>query len=124
MIKGFEDITIDVTEREIEIAHFIANSFKIRPAGKSNAAKNKQIRSAIQNRLGEKINDIRLRKIIQHIRSYNLVPRLCSTSTGYFVAKNDEEWNLWKESMTQRIRQMTYTLRCAEYFGDGKNEKL
>ena len=39
------------------------------------------------------INWPRLRKIINHIRINNLLPALCSSSTGYYVATNMEEIN-------------------------------
>jgi len=123
-LKGFEDITSDVSEDEIALAKWVAKCLLKRPAGKKNAATGKKICSAVLQNLGVKLTGIRMRKIIQYIRAYNLVPRLCSTQTGYFIAGNDQEWENWKISMRQRIRQQQYTLACTEYFGDGNNEKL
>jgi len=124
MIKGFEDITPDIKPDEVILATTISKTLLSRKPGKKNAATNKVICAAILKFKGIKITDIRMRKIVQYIRAYNLVPRLCSTQTGYFVAETDQEWEEWKESMRQRIRQQQYTLACAEYFGDGNNEKL
>lgn len=121
-LVGFEDITEDIKDSEIEIAHLIACQLKKRPAGKKDAATGKKIREALLKHKGIKIDDVRMRRIIQYIRSHNLVRRLCSTQTGYFVAANDEEWENWKESMRQRIRQQEYTLFWAIRYGDEETE--
>lgn len=124
MIKGFEDITTDIKPHEIAIAPFIADAFRKRQPGKKNAASNKQIREAVFKHTGTKLDSIRIRRIVQYIRVNAMVIRICSSSNGYFVAANDKEWEDWKESMRQRIRQQQYTLACSEYFGDGNKEKL
>jgi hypothetical protein len=118
MLKGFEDITTDITPEEIETAKWIAKGLNLR-VGKENAITNKGIREAILKH-GTKVSDIRLRRMIQYVRAYNLVPCLCAGQLGYYRAKNEEEWESWKTSMKQRIRQQQYTLACAEYFNDGK----
>lgn len=123
-LVGFEDITVALTPEEIRIANIIARRFNNRPKGRKNAATNVGIRKVIKDYVGETLSGPKMRRIIQYIRSENLVPRLCATSNGYFVAENDKEWNDWKTSMKQRIRQMEYTLACSEFFGDGGNEKL
>ena len=123
MLKGFEDITIDIKPNEEVMARNIAATIRRKAVGKKNAVSNKRIRAAILEKYGEKYDDIRVRKIIQFIRSCNLVPLLCSNSKGYYVAANEEEWESWKTSMKQRIRTIQYTLHCAEFFNDG-HEKL
>lgn len=124
MLKGFEDITVELSDYEKEIAKWIADCFKTRKTGKKNAVSNGKMQVAYLKHHGEKITGVRIRKVVQYIRTHNLVPRLCSNGTGYFVANTDKEWEDWKTSMRQRIRQTEYTLACAEYFGDGRNEKL
>lgn len=124
MLVGFEDITVELNASEKELAKWIAECFKKRKPGKKNAVTNGKICAAYLNECGEKITGVRIRKVVQYIRTHNLVPRLCSTGTGYFVAATDKEWEDWKTSMKQRIRQTQYTLACAEFFGDGGNEKL
>ena len=118
MLIGFEDITTDIKPEEIEIAKWIAKGLNLR-IGKANAITNKGIREAILKQ-GIKVSDIRLRRMIQHVRAWNLVPCLCAGKVGYYQAENEEEWEAWKTSMKQRIRQQQYTLACAEYFNDGK----
>lgn len=118
MLKGFEDITIELNIYEKELAAWMAEVFKKRKPGKKNAASNGKIRAAYLKERGEKTTAVRIRKVAQYIRTQNLVTRLCSTGTGYFVAANDKEWEDWKTSMRQRIRQTQYTLACAEHFGD------
>lgn len=124
MLVGFEDITVELNIYEKELAAWIAECFKKRNPGKKNAVTNGRICAAYLKERGEKITGVRIRKVVQYIRTHNLVPRLCSTGTGYFVAATDKEWEDWKTSMNQRIRQTQYTLACAEFFGDGGHEKL
>jgi hypothetical protein len=118
MLKGFEDITTDITPEEIETAKWIAKGLNLR-VGKENAITNKKIREAILKQ-GIKVSDIRLRRMIQYVRAYNLVPCLCAGKVGYYKAANEEEWQAWITSMKQRIRQQEYTLACAEYFNNGQ----
>lgn len=124
MLVGFEDLTVELNIYEKELAAWIAKCFKERKPGKKNAVNNNKIRSSYLRDRGEKVSSVRIRKVVQYIRTHNLVPRLCSTATGYFVAATDQEWQDWKTSMSQRVRQIQYTLACAEHFGDGGNEKL
>lgn len=119
MLEGYEDITIDIKPHEIEMAKNVAASIIKQGVGKKNAISNKRIQVAILNKYGEKYDGIRVRRMISHIRSWNLVPRLCSNSKGYFMAANDEEWESWKTSMRQRIRALEYTYKCATHFNDG-----
>ena len=116
MLKGFEDITTNITPEEIITAQWIAKGLILR-VGKENAITNKEIREAILKQ-GTKVSDIRLRRMIQHVRAYNLVPCLCAGKKGYYRAETEEEWTAWKTSMKQRIRQQQYTLACAEHFND------
>lgn len=120
MLKGFEDLTKDITDLEIEYAKKIALNLKVKCVGKENAVSNKRLREAILKGYGVEFSGIRIRRMINYIRSYNLVPRLCANNKGYFQAANDEEWEAWKKSMQQRINEMQNILDAASYFNDGK----
>ena len=114
MLKGFEDITLDITPDEIILAKWIAKGLALR-VGKDRAISNKEIREIMEEKHDEKISDVRMRRMIQYIRLHNLVPQLCASSKGYYRANPlTTEWEDWKESMRQRIRQMQWTLAAAE----------
>jgi len=121
MIPGFEDMTHEVNDDEIAMAHSMAGAFNLR-IGKENAISGAKIISIYKDRHGIKLNDGRLRKIIQYIRLHNLSPRLAACSKGYFIANKDEEYNEWIISMEKRIRQTQYTLACVHYFSGQGNE--
>ncbi len=120
MIPGFEDMTHEVNDDEILLATEMAKAFN-RRIGKEKAISGAKI-IASYKRHGVKLNDGRLRKIIQYIRLHNLSPRLAACSKGYFIADKDEDYQVWIESMKKRIRQTEYTLACAVHFSGKGNE--
>ena len=79
MIKGFEKITSELSQEEIDLVPTIVKGLSTK-LGKDNAITSTKICKAVN------ITGPRLRKIINHIRIKNLLPALCSTSSGYFVA--------------------------------------
>jgi uncharacterized protein YneF (UPF0154 family) len=105
MIKGFEDITFELTEKEMKLLPMFIKGLQTKK-GKSNAITNKRIRQRLEAH-GIKISDSRVRKIINHIRNNELVPLLCSTSKGYFVAANSQEVEEYLEGLKQRIQEQT-----------------
>ena len=60
------------------------------------------------------MSESRLRKIINHIRTNNLLPGLCSTSNGYFVAQNIYEMQDYIISLRQRIKAQVEVLNALE----------
>ncbi|HCW07351.1 MAG TPA: hypothetical protein DGG95_08305 [Cytophagales bacterium] len=108
MIEGFEEYTAELTDKEIPICNRIAAGLKNR-IGKENAITNLEIRQRLSKE-GMIVSDAGVRKIVEYIRQNNIVPKVCSTSKGYFVAKNNEELSAWIKSMKQRIGAMQCTL--------------
>lgn len=102
MIKGFEDITHELTDDERKLLQAFVNGLKSK-RGKQNAVSNKTIRQKFEDNWKMKIPDARVRKLINHIRINDLVPLLCSTSKGYFVAQSNEEVNDYLTGLKQRI---------------------
>ena len=111
MIKGFEEFTIELNEKDIPAVDLIIKGLNAH-VGKEKAVSNAKIRSVLKNNYYIKLSDAKVRKIIQYIRQENRVKRLCSNSSGYYVAKNKQEFLDWTTSMEQRIRSMQYTLTC------------
>jgi len=121
MLPGFEDITIDLKPAEQTfVKEFMVAALSVR-IGQNMAITNKKMRFKLFEYTGVKISDAKIRKYVQYIRIHNLVPKLVSTSKGYFVAREGtEEWEKWKSSMHKRAREILYTVESAEYFNDGK----
>ena len=112
MIKGFEEYTIEISKEDFPKVNRIVFglSHKI---GKVNAVTNSYMRKALATNFSMNIGDAEMRKLIQYIRQNNLVPRLCSNSSGYYVAADDAEWLEWTESYRSRINSMIYTIKCS-----------
>lgn len=109
MVTGFEHITIELNEEEIAIAYKVASAFSLRK-GKEKAITNAEIVKAMRGK-GYKVNDTRIRKIIQYIRVNYLVKNLVASSKGYYVETNDKEIAKYKQSLRERIQSMEITLR-------------
>lgn len=112
MIKGFEDLTDKLSEKEIKLAMLIAGGFNdMRNRGKIG----KEFKSTVKyftGKLKERgiiIDDVTFRKIIQYIRANELVFGLCSDSRGYWLAGNQKEFYDTIVSLHERIRSQMYT---------------
>lgn len=111
MNEEFKEYLTNLEIEEIEISKRIVSGLKKR-IGKEQSIDNNQIIKILKK---EKINlsDYQIRKIMHYIRERNIIPRLCSHSKGYFVAKNDQEWFKWIEYSKLKINSMIYILICA-----------
>jgi len=123
MIPGYEDITCEVNEEEIEMAKEIARAFSVKYIGKENAVSGAKIIASYKKNRGYNLNDGRLRKIIQYIRLNCLTARpLLASAKGYYIARNDEELKKWLITMDKRIRQTQYTRDCVKFFSIAGNQ--
>tara|TARA_R110000751_G_scaffold167191_3_gene273083 strand:+ start:396 stop:767 length:372 start_codon:yes stop_codon:yes gene_type:complete len=107
MIKGFETITADLSQDELDMIQPIIKGLNNKQ-GKDMAITGTKICKAI-NTTGP-----RLRKMINYIRTNNLLPGLCSTSNGYFVAQNIYEMQDYIISLKQRIKAQVEVLNALE----------
>lgn len=103
MITGFEDITFDLNAKELELVDPFVNGLKTK-IGKKNAISNKQMIKAFKDHPDFQISigAPRVRKIINYIRNKGLVKRLCANSKGYYVAKDQEEWDDYLKGLKER----------------------
>jgi hypothetical protein len=101
MIKGFEEHTFELTQEERFVAQTIIRRFENRK-GKEHIVTGEAIRDGINKHLNLKYDTIRIRKMIQFIRSNDLVVGLIATSKGYYVAKTVEEIEFWINSLKSR----------------------
>lgn len=100
MIKGFDRETQPLTEYEVgALLPLLIEGLQTK-LGRENAVTNKHIVNALKG--AYKLNEARVRKIINHIRTNDLVPGLIATSEGYFIATTEAELLEYEESLKGR----------------------
>jgi len=102
MITNFEEITQDLRDTEKELLPILINGLKNK-TGKGQAVTGSIIIKAFEDNKGVKLTDARLRKMINVIRINNLIPCLCSSKKGYYIAVNQEEIKDYIQSLDERI---------------------
>lgn len=104
MIKGFDNETAPLTapltgyETGVLLPQLIS-CLKTKQ-GRRSAVTNKYIVSRLKGSF--KISEARVRKIINHIRTNDLIPGLIATSDGYFIAEAESELLEYEESLKGR----------------------
>lgn len=111
MINNFEYQTSELTSDELKLVHWLVNGLKLRD--KSNPIKAPKIVTAM-NIFAEKnglvkMNDVRLRKLVNYIRSNSILP-VIATSKGYYTSYDEKELSDQILSLEQRSRSI---LDCA-----------
>lgn len=101
MIKGFSKETAPLNEYETRVLLPVLIAGLKTKNGSDNAATNKYIVSTLKGS-GYKISEPRVRKLINHIRTNDLVPGLIATSDGYFIAGSETELLDYEESLKGR----------------------
>lgn len=112
-LTNFNDYSGDLSPEEMEIIPIVIHGF--RRYDKNNPIKSKLIVTRLNEYLflkGYKIkmSGVRLRKIVNYIRSNGLIP-LIATSKGYFVSKNKMDILDQIKSLKERARSIE---RCAK----------
>ena len=107
MLLGYENINFELGEEDLKWVDPFSKSLSKR-IGKANAVTNKEI----QDNTG--LSTQKVHKIIQHIRTNNIVNGICSNGRGYYIAKDIHELNECLISLKQRIYSQMKTLHCLE----------
>lgn len=102
MLTGFEDITQPLTEYEQDVLLPVFVEGFMNKFGRSNAVTNKQIVERLK-RKDYKVSDVRVRKIINHIRANGLINGLIATSDGYYISTDPDEIKRYIDSLEGRI---------------------
>ena len=101
MIKGFDQQTQPLSEYEENVLlPVILQGLKTKQ-GKKNAVTNRTIVMRLSV-AGYKIDEARCRKLINHIRTTDILPGLIATSGDYFLAENEAELLDYEESLLGR----------------------
>lgn len=112
MITTFEIQTKPLNEYEREILLPIMVRCLAKHIGKSCAISNAQMCEKMAL-YGYQIGEVRVRKIINHIRNNGLVECLIATGKGYYVTESIEEMEAYIESVKNRedaIRTMRMSM--------------
>lgn len=101
MITNFEQITTELNEEEMKLLPILINGF--RTHSKQNPIKAPDIVNAMK-KFG-KMSEVRLRKMVNHIRVNSLLP-LIATSSGYFITEDQEEIRNQIKSLNERAKSI------------------
>ncbi len=127
MLVGFEKITEDLTPFEEREALPIILAGLRTKLGKEKAISGTEICSKVNatGRLGKyKLNPVKLRKMISHIRLYDLISGVLSSSKGYYLALTLSEYDDCLESLKQRIRQQQRVVDALQSQRDHERREL
>ena len=110
----FEPETTKLTEYELKLVPIVVNILKSR-LGKEEAITNNHLVNRM-NTLGfSSMTPERVRKIINHIRIYDLLDCLVASSKGYYISNNEKEMSDYIDSLRGReeaIRAVRFALEA------------
>lgn len=107
MITNFEDITYETSPQEIQIAKFLGKFFNKNHRGKAKSITSINIiKMLIKENKNWRMNDARLRKIINYVRHKNLCNCLIATSKGYYVSAKKDEVQTYIQSLEERAYEI------------------
>ncbi len=112
MITGFEKETKELTEEELLLVKPICNG--LRSKTKSNPIKGADIVHAMK-RAGHKFSEVRLRKIINYIRSNSILP-VIATSEGYYTATDKQDLQDQINGLNERANAIKNAAKGLERF--------
>ena len=108
MITNFENETHELNDYERNtLLPLLVRGLRTK-VGKENAVTNKQICKALKEQ-GYKINDARVRKLVQYIRVNHIVHLVIATSKGYYLATSKDEVEKYITSLTERLNAIQET---------------
>lgn len=101
MINGFEEYTAPLSEYEKDTLLPLLVEILSHRVGADRAITNKTLVKHFREN-GLKLSDARTRKLINHIRIHNLVPRLVASSKGYYITQSQDELEAFIMSLRGR----------------------
>ena len=113
MIPGFEDQTAPLSDYEKNTLMPVIVKGLQKRIGKHFAITNAEMCRKLKP-LYSDVNGARIRKIINHIRIYDKVSCLVSTSKGYYVTKELDELNDYIKSLNKRATAILAVARAID----------
>lgn len=107
MLEGFENITQPLTEAEEQVANMVGACLLRSHVGAEKAVNSREICNGMNAYLEKRgadirLTDARLRKIVNHLRTNDIVPCLVATSKGYYVSTDKAELQKYYFSLVDR----------------------
>ena len=97
----FEPETTKLTEYELKLVPIVVNIMKSR-LGRENAITNKNLVNRMSKLGFSSITPERMRKLINHIRIYDLLNCLVASSKGYYISNDEKEISDYIDSLRGR----------------------
>ena len=97
----FEPETTKLTEYELKLVPIVVNILKSR-LGRENAITNKNLVNRMSKLGFSSITPERMRKLINHIRIYDLLDCLVASSKGYYISNDEKEISDYIDSLRGR----------------------
>lgn len=113
MINGFFEHTQPLTEYEKEVLLPVIVKGLSTKVGFEKRITNKKICETLTAK-NYKISEVRVRKIINHIRTQKLLRYLVASERGYYIATTIDELKEYKQSMQQRISAQQQVLQSID----------
>lgn len=114
MLTGFEDITKELTEYELNnVLPLLIKGFQPK-IGVENSITSTEVIKKLKER-NISISPPRFRKLVNCIRVCGFIPNLASTSKGYFIASTKEEAVKCLQSLAERISSMEQVYDALEF---------
>ena len=104
-INGFEEITYELTDYEINVLLPIMERGLRKRIGKENAITSNEILDKCVN-AGYKLNSARIRKLINYIRVNHVIPFLMDSSKGYYIEHDKVKMIEYIESLEKRAKSI------------------
>mgnify|MGYP003335692744 FL=1 len=115
MIKNFEEHTFELTDEETNFIPILIKTFETRYKNNQPPIKAPDIIRGLndycqRNKIDMKFSEVRLRKMVNHIRTNSLLP-LIATSKGYFISYDFKIVEDQVQSLYQRAASIK---KCAD----------
>lgn len=126
MLLGFEEITKDLNDYEKYTLVPVLLRGLSSKLGKEKAVTANKIVQSLKGHF--KLNDVRVRKIVNHIRKCNLLPGLVASSKGYYLSQDPVDLIRYAKSVQGRINEermvVKYILDYAKQLSDKQQSYL
>jgi hypothetical protein len=103
MLKGFEDQTKELSDKEKVLARiiwrYLNNAFT-----SNESITNSQLSRKLKADTGEKLSGSRIRKIINWMHTHGHLPGLIASSKGYAQARSIEQLSDYEDSLKGRLK--------------------
>jgi hypothetical protein len=112
MVKNFESETQELSQEELMLVNPLMLGLESKTKAKPIKGKDiiQKMNVFAKEKKLPKLNDVRLRKLINHIRSNSLLPVMAS-SKGYYVSYDKEDIMAQVDSLNQRAKSI---MNCAK----------